>query len=113
MPAENKVSILWQIIFVLFVPIANIWAFYRIKKLQKFFLYIVLPTIVLMLLILIPIVYLSIDAQNDPQKIDDLPQEFEGYSLMIIAGSFGSLGLTALEIYLILKWSEDWNKQFT
>ena len=45
MPAKNKVNIMWQIVFVLFIPIADIWAFYRIKKLQKSIIYLVLPSI--------------------------------------------------------------------
>src|SRR5213593_4532461 len=44
MPANRKVSVAWQIIFT-FIPILNLWAFYRIKKLRKYFLYIIVPMI--------------------------------------------------------------------
>ena len=113
MPAEHRVSILWQIIFVLFVPVVGIWAFYRIKKLQKFILFVVLPSIVLMLLILVPITFLTMDEQNDTTSEYDVVPDFEEYGLLVIGISIGSMALTAWEIYLILKWSEDWNKQFT
>jgi len=36
MPAKGSVSILWQIIFVVFIPFLDLWAFYRIKKLRKY-----------------------------------------------------------------------------
>ncbi len=113
MPAEHKVSILWQIIFVLFVPFVGIWAFYRIKKLQKFILFVVLPSTVLMSFLLIPITFLTVDEQNNLESEYDAVQDFEKYGFLVIGVSIGSMAITAWEIYLILKWSEDWNKQFT
>ena len=112
MPAENKVSILWQIIFVLFVPVVGIWAFYRIKKLQKFILFVVLPSITLMSFLLMPIAFLTLDGQNNLESEYDVIQNFEEYGFLVLGISVGSMALTAWEIYLILKWSEDWNKQF-
>jgi quinol-cytochrome oxidoreductase complex cytochrome b subunit len=47
MPAKRPVSILWQIIFVVFIPILDLWAFYRIKKLRKYLLYVYLPQIII------------------------------------------------------------------
>ena len=44
MPANHKVRVAWQILFT-FLPIANYWAFYRIRKLTKYFFYVVLPSI--------------------------------------------------------------------
>lgn len=46
MPATGRVNVGWQIVFT-FLPIPDLWAFYRIKKLQKYVLYVVLPSIVL------------------------------------------------------------------
>ena len=112
MPAEHKVSILWQIIFVLFVPIVGIWAFYRIKKLQKFILLVVLPSITLMSVLLVPIAFLTLDEQNNLESEYDVVQEFEEYGFLVIGLFIGSMALAAWEIYLILKWSDDWNKQF-
>ena len=50
MPADHKDSVAWQIVFT-FIPIVNLWAFYRIRKLRKYLLYVVMPAIVLSLLI--------------------------------------------------------------
>jgi hypothetical protein len=49
MPADHKVSVAWQIVFT-FIPIVNLWAFYRIRKLRKYLLYVVVPAIVLSVL---------------------------------------------------------------
>ena len=113
MPAKNKVSILWQIIFVLFIPIVGIWAFYRIRKLQKFLLYVVLPSIAFTSLILIPISSLSSEISDELDNDYFTSSEFEKYGILVIGISIGSIALTAWEIYLILVWSEKWNKQFT
>jgi hypothetical protein len=45
LPANHKVSVAWQIVFT-FLPIVNLWAFYRIRRLTKYFLYVILPSIV-------------------------------------------------------------------
>ena len=95
MPVEHKVSILWQIIFVLFVPIVGIWAFYRIKKLQKFILLVVLPSITLMSVLLVPIAFLTLDEQNNLESEYDVAQEFEEYGFLVIGLFIGSMALTA------------------
>jgi hypothetical protein len=48
MPANHKVSVGWQIVFT-FIPIVNFWAFYRIRKLRKYVLYVVAPSIIVSL----------------------------------------------------------------
>jgi hypothetical protein len=50
MPADHKVSIAWQIVFT-FIPIANLWAFYRIRRMRKCLLYVVVRVIVFSVLI--------------------------------------------------------------
>jgi hypothetical protein len=50
MPANHKISVGWQIVFT-FIPIVNFWAFYRIKKLRKYLLYVVAPVIALVLFV--------------------------------------------------------------
>ena len=114
MPAQGKVSIVWQIIFVLFVPIAGMWAFYRIKKLQKMILYLVLPSLVLTVLpalLLIPFAY---DFEDDLPNVDDISETFGlQIILLYVIIVVGSIGLTAFGIYLIFRWSEEWNSQFT
>lgn len=51
MPASSKVSVAWQIVFT-FLPIVNFWAFYRIRKLRKYVLYVIVPEIVVSIVIL-------------------------------------------------------------
>ena len=49
MPANQKVSVGWQIV-ASFIPIVNLWAFYRIRKLRKYLLYVIVPVITLSVL---------------------------------------------------------------
>ncbi|HEX2556733.1 MAG TPA: hypothetical protein VHK86_00290, partial [Nitrososphaera sp.] len=51
MPANHKVSVAWQIVFT-FIPILNLWAFYRIRKLRKYLLFVVVPSIIVSILLL-------------------------------------------------------------
>ena len=46
MPAHTKVSVAWQTVFT-FLPIVNFWAFYRMRKLCKYVLYVIVPSIAL------------------------------------------------------------------
>jgi hypothetical protein len=46
LPADKKVSLFWQLVFA-YVPILNVWAFYRIRKLQKYFVLIIIPQFLL------------------------------------------------------------------
>ena len=113
MPAQGKVSIVWQIIFVLFVPIVGIWAFYRIKKLQKMILYIVLPSLALTVLPTLLLIPFIDDFEDDPPNFDGVSETFGlQIILLYVIIMVGSIGLTAFAIYLIFRWSEEWNSQF-
>ena len=115
MPAKGSVSILWQIVFALFIPIADIWAFYRIKKLRKAILYITFPSLGLMMMVLVPMTSIMIEAGDNPKKIEQMSEDLTsdtGLSVMSIVVSIGSIGILIWTIYLIATWSEQWNKQF-
>lgn len=115
MPAKGPVSILWQIVFALFIPIADIWAFYRIKKLRKAILYITFPSMAMMMMILIPMSYIMIEAGDSPEKIERISENLAsdtGLSVMSIVVTLGFIGILIWTIYLIATWSEQWNKQF-
>ena len=115
MPAKGPVSILWQIVFAVFIPIADIWAFYRIKKLRKAILYITLPSLALMMIALVPVLSIITEAENNPQKIEQMSEDFVSdteLNTLSIAASIGSIGILIWTIYLIATWSEQWNKQF-
>ena len=115
MPAEGKVSLAWQIIMVLLIPIAGIWAFYRIKRLQKAFLYIMLPEIVMVVIVIVAIIMMipGEDAMDSLETFGDDELAFEPMVFgLTTLSSVAGLGITALAIYLIIKWTEEWNKQF-
>ena len=115
MPAKGSVSILWQIVFALFIPIADIWAFYRIKKLRKAILYITLPSLGLTMMVLVPVISIMIEAGDNSEKIEQMSEDLTsdvGLSALSIVGSIGSIGILIWTIYLIATWSEQWNKQF-
>ena len=112
MPADHKVSVGWQIV-ALFVPIANFWAFYRIRKLRKYVLYVMLPSIVLSVIAtyrvfsVLPQGYLPGDdalAFGDPFAIYQDPAY-----LTCIAISWALFGFS---IYLVVKWSRDHNRRY-
>ena len=50
MPAKEKVSVMWQILFAIISPI-NLWAFYRIKKLRRYVLYVAVPSVIVGLIL--------------------------------------------------------------
>ena len=104
MVKQKPVSVNWQTLFV-FIPIVDLWAFYRIQKLRM--------SLLIFLVgfggaaIALSFATLGIEGflAEDPEEI---------YSNSAYIGS--SIGLTiaqfALAIYLIRKWSKEWNKKF-
>ena len=112
MPAKGPVSILWQIIFVVFVPILDLWAFYRIKKLKKYFLYVIVPQILISGIVIVLILGMAFE-ENSLEKLENFSEDLDDDELItIILGSSVGLGFTIFSIYLIATWSERWNKQF-
>ena len=120
MPADHKVSIAWQIV-ALFVPIANFWAFYRIRKLQKYLLYVYLPSIAASLIL----VFYMLSAGPWPVPSDSAlsTEAPEGTFVnrvevwrpfqAIVAISYAiGLGFLGLSIYLVVRWSREHNQHF-
>jgi hypothetical protein len=105
LPAKGPVRIVWQIIFI-FIPVLNLWAFYRIKKLRKFFLIIWIPEIVITLVIIAPIILASVEQSLNENMLYD--QFFMETIILYIIET----GFTILCIYLVYKWSKEWNRQF-
>lgn len=101
MPAKGKVSIIWQLIFALFVTGLSLWVFYRIKKLRKITLYTLLPSVTLIILIIIFV--------GEPHLNNG---DFSNVLLVEILVSAVSLPFTILYMYFIYTWSVAWNKQF-
>jgi hypothetical protein len=108
MPTNHKVSVAWQIVFT-FIPIADLWAYYRIKKLGKYLLYIYLPTSIISGVYLTSIISAifsdpNFASRNDPTFIYNSPLYFVTIGL--------SWALHGFAIYLIIIWSRQHNKQF-
>ena len=112
MPAKGPVSILWQILFVVFIPILDLWAFYRIKKLQRYLLYVYLPQLIIGGIIA-GFILNSIFEETSLDRLESLSDDLqENDLLLIISNIVLGLGFTIFSIYLIATWSEKWNKQF-
>jgi hypothetical protein len=112
MPAKGPVSVLWQIIFVVFIPFLDLWAFYRIKKLKKYLLYVYVPQIIIGGIIAGLILSMAFEV-NGLEKVETFSEDLENNDLaLIILNILMGLGFTVFSIYLIATWSERWNKQF-
>jgi len=126
MPAKGKVSIRWQIVFAIISPV-NLWAFYRIRKLRLYALYVIVPSVIISSIVVAGVFY----EMNNPQKgfdgdgnrypestlpphmtpIEPQVGKFNTGPYMIL-NIFASVGLTVLSVYLVVKWSRQWNEQF-
>jgi len=139
MPANHKVSVAWQIFFT-FIPIVNFWAFYRIRKLTKFLLYVIIPAIAASIAIASLFIYLTLEPIFDrsinataiksanassngfangyvvlPQiNVETVqPEPWPGMVRMsTLAGQIIGVGLQIWSIYLIIIWSRQHNRQF-
>ena len=106
MPAKGPVKIVWQIVFTL-IPVLNIWAFYRIKKLRKYILIILIPVTVISMIVIAPQVISEMENIQEGNLMND-----DQSILTSIIQYIVDVGFTILSIYLIYKWSKEWNKQF-
>ena len=109
MPAEGKVSLSVQTVFCI-IPILDMYAAYGIKKLRKY----------LAIMILIIAIHVSV-ASSVFLPTDD--EGLEGFTnLMIfyygvddnqfIFSAVVQIGTTLFAIFLIRRWSKQWNMQF-
>jgi hypothetical protein len=105
MPANHKVSFAGQIA-ALFVPIANFWAFYRVRKLRRYLVLVFAPSVVLASVFMI-----YIDAVN---RTDDMVSiDYDSDRTLAYAITIGvSAGLQALATYLVIIWSRQHNRHF-
>jgi hypothetical protein len=131
MPANHKVSVAWQIVFT-FIPILDLWAFYRIRKLQKYVLWVILPMIALSVAIASYYFYVitkelidgalrydnsTLDSNNGTQVAVSrvVPaqgsfREVSDSSNIVFIGA--GIGFQGLSIYLIISWSRQHNRTF-
>ena len=106
MPAKGPVKIAWQIVFTL-IPVLNIWAFYRIKKLRKYILIVLIPVTVISMIVIAPQVISEMENIQEGNLMND-----DQSILTSVVQYIVDAGFTILSIYLIYKWSKEWNKQF-
>lgn len=108
MLTKGPVSILWQIIFI-FIPILDLYAFYRIKKLRKYFLFVIIPLLVItfgMTGVLVSEELENQDFSFEDESFTDDNDEF--LSLVFIPIE---IGFQMLTIYFVYTWSKRWNEQ--
>ena len=107
MPASGKVSLTWQTIFVL-IPVLDIIAFYRIKHLRKYLLIVYLLVVgvagTIYSMLVTPEAW-TFNDNFDPNFMTDPV----GWLLQIPIMSV----TYAISIFLVRKWSKQWNEQFT
>jgi cytochrome bd-type quinol oxidase subunit 1 len=108
MPAKGPVSILWQIIFT-FIPILDLYAFYRIKKLRKYFLYVIIPLFAITLGITFSFVLSEL--QNPDFSFDDESMTSESEEFLSVIFVPIEIGFQILTIYFVYTWSKRWNEQ--
>ncbi len=104
MVKREPVSVNWQSVFMI-IPIFDLYAAYRIEKLRKYLLFIIIfsTVVVISLLILFPIDEQLLDS---PQLETDFDED----------GGIGwgiELAAIGISIILIRKWSKKWNEQFS
>ena len=125
MPAKGKVSVGWQIVFAIISPV-NLWAFYRIRKLRLHVLYVIVPSVIVSSIVVAGGLY---EMNNTQKGFDDdgnrypeptlppymtpiEPQVGKDNGTYMILNIITSVGLTILSVYLVVKWSRQWNEQF-
>ena len=125
MPAKGKVSVGWQIVFAIISPV-NLWAFYRIKKLRRYALYVIIPSIIVSSIVVAGGFYEMNSSQKGfdddgnrypeptlpPYMTPIEPQVGKYEKTYVIISIITSVGLTILSVYLVVKWSRQWNEQF-
>ena len=104
MVKQKPVSVNWQTLFV-FIPILDLWAFYSVQKLSMALLIFLVGFGAAAIALNFAILGSDAFLVEDPDVI---------YSNSAYIGS--TIGLTiaqyALAIYLVRKWSKEWNKKF-
>lgn len=110
MRANEKVSVAWQIVFTIF-PVVSFWAFYRIRRLRKYLLYVIIPSIVFSTIFSI---YNSSSLETSFSywgSPDDPVRNFITVSGAIIYANAVGLAFTAFAIYLVIIWSRLHNRR--
>ena len=130
MPAGSKVSVKWQVVFSIFFPV-SIWAFYRICRLKRYVLYVLLPMVFVLAGLSFAAFYeiesmmeavyedgrqplqqsgipLQPDAEMHPTPIHPVVGKSETpFPALYTASGFGFAAFSAI---LAARWSSQWNE---
>ena len=110
MPAEGKVSLPVQTIFCL-IPVLDMYAAYRIKKLRKYLA-------IMILVIAIPVtvaseIFLPTDDEDLIEGFTNIMIFYYGVDDNQFIFSVGvQIGTVLFAIFLIRRWSKQWNAYF-
>ena len=110
MPAKGKVSLTIQTIFCM-IPYLDIYAAYRVKRLRKYLL-------IMILLVIIPVTILDkvlfpMDRIASFEKFLEFLTFYYGVDENHFVFSIATwAGTVLVAIYLVRRWSKQWNKQF-
>ncbi len=111
--AKDRVSLKWQALFSV-IGLLDIWAFYRIQKLRRAMLLVVVPGI--MVWFVVPGLVLGaghdIEGYAEMEEYDEEIHEQYLPPSVPVLGTVITVGFAAWSIYLIVRWSKEWNRQF-
>jgi len=108
MAKKEPVSVLWQSISMI-IPILDLYAAYRVEKLRKYLLFlIVFITITLILFLIILFVFFPLDEESLESPL--LETDFDKDGEISLGFELAAIGIS---IILIRKWSKQWNEQFS
>ena len=94
-----------------FIPGVDLFAFYRIKKLRKSILYLLLPAFVITGIFLVSYDLFTAYVGDNPDKIGST-EIYVLAMILLISTLVSVLVGVAVTNYYMHKWSEEWNRQF-
>ncbi len=105
MVKDEPVSLMRQTIYAI-IPILDIYASYRVKRLRKYLLIMILVSIGIGIAH-----YAAFPSLAVNEFSDEMPPQFFDMSFMAVwlAETIGGI---LLAVYLIRRWSKQWNKKF-
>jgi hypothetical protein len=115
-PANHNVSVAWQIVFT-FLPVLNLWAFYRIRKLRKYVLYIIVPSIAFSLVTLAVFFQYLFPCFGDEciyysEQISTVRDSGGIDPFLYIITQVAGWTWQGFAIYLVIIWSRAYNRSF-
>ena len=110
MPSKGPVSLTWQTIFCI-IPIMDVVAAYRIKKLRKYLL-------IMIVVVAIPVsiassIFLPTEDEGMEGFVNMMTYYYGVDDNQFIFSIGVQIGTILFAIFLIRRWSNQWNQNFT